>query len=116
MSGKVGICVIGLGVGASHANAYTTLKDSVNLSVCDANPERLKATVERLGAEGFSNYQEALERPDVHAVDICLPHHLHCSVAVESAQAGKHVIVEKPMARTLEEADAMLDAASKAGV
>ncbi len=116
MPEKVGVCVIGLGVGASHSNSYTALKDSVNLSVCDANPDRLKATVERLGVEGFSNYKEALERPDIHAMDVCLPHHLHCPVAVESARSGKHVIVEKPMARTLEEADAMLDAAAQTDV
>ena len=113
---KIGVCVVGLGVGSAHAANLHALKDSVNLYLCDVNPDRLKASTQNYGAEGFLDYKEALKRPDIHVMDICLPHHLHCPIAVESAQAGKHVIVEKPMARTLDEADAMLNAASKASV
>jgi len=116
MSEKIGVCVVGLGIGSAHAVNLNVLKDNVNLYLCDANPERLKASMQNYRAEGFLDYKEALKRSDIQVMDICLPHHLHCPIAVESAKAGKHVIVEKPMARTLDEADAMLDAASKTNV
>jgi len=112
MSKKIGICVVGLGIGNAHAGSYAVMKDDVDLFVCDVNEERLKNATEQYGVKGFSSYKEALQQPYIHAMDICLPHHLHCSFAVESAKAKKHVIVEKPMARTLNEADAMIKAAS----
>jgi len=116
MSLKIGICVVGLGIGNAHAGNYAAMKDDVDLFVCDVNEERLKQASERYGVKGFTSYKEALQQPYIHAIDVCLPHHLHCPVAVESAKAGKHVIVEKPMARTLDEADAMIKAASDSDV
>jgi predicted dehydrogenase len=62
------------------------------------------------------DYREALADPGVDAVSICLPHDLHAPVAVEAAQAGKHILVEKPLAATLEGADRMIEAAERAGV
>lgn len=61
-------------------------------------------------------YGEALEDPAVEAVDICLPHNLHAPVAVEAARAGKHVLCEKPIADTLQNADRMIQAAERAHV
>ena len=68
------------------------------------------------GVRVATDYRQALDDPDVDAVAICLPHHLHAPVAVAAAEAGKHVLCEKPIATTLQEADAMIAAAERAGV
>lgn len=112
MSGQIGVCVVGLGIGNAHAGNYAAMKDDVALFVCDVNEERLKQASEQYGVKGFTSYKEVLQQPYIHAIDVCLPHHLHCPVAVEAAKAGKHIIVEKPMALTLDEADAMIKAAA----
>ena len=62
------------------------------------------------------NWQQLVESPDVDAVDICSPNRYHAEVAVAAAHAGKHVLVEKPMACTIAEADAMMTAAEQSGV
>ena len=119
MGSDLGVCVIGLGMGRSHVKALSSLKKDygIRLFVCDIVEEKARAVAEEYGAEAwFLDYKEALAREDVDAVSICLPHHLHWKTAVESAEAGKHVLVEKPMARTLKEADAMIAAAKKANV
>jgi predicted dehydrogenase len=62
-----------------------------------------------------ADWAAVVARPDIDAVDICLPHALHAPVAIAAAEAGKHVLVEKPMATTLTEALAMVQAHSRAG-
>ena len=64
----------------------------------------------------YPDYREALADPAVDAVSICLPHALHVNVAVAAAQAGKHVLCEKPMAMSVEEATRMIEAADANGV
>jgi predicted dehydrogenase len=59
----------------------------------------------------YPDYREALADPAVDAVSICLPHSLHATVAVAAAEAGKHILCEKPMAMTVDEATSMIDAA-----
>jgi len=68
------------------------------------------------GCRATADYREPLQDAAVVAVDVCLPHDLHAPVAVAAARAGKHVLVEKPLAATLDEADAMIAAAEGAGV
>jgi predicted dehydrogenase len=68
------------------------------------------------GARSTGDPQSALDDPGVEAVDVCLPHDLHASAAIAAARAGKHVLVEKPIAATLDEADRMIGAAAAAGV
>ncbi|TVQ35476.1 MAG: gfo/Idh/MocA family oxidoreductase, partial [Spirochaetaceae bacterium] len=63
----------------------------------------------------YSDYREALARPDVDLVSVCLPPSLHAETAVAALQAGKHVLLEKPMAPSLAECDAILQAAAQAG-
>ncbi len=64
----------------------------------------------------YTDYRELLERPDVHAVSICLPDFLHRDVAVAAAAAGKHVLCEKPLALDLPAADDMVEACERSGV
>ena len=73
----------------------------VSLYGCDVDLSRAEELMAKFGGEGaFGDYREVLEREDIEVVDICLPHNLHREVAVEALRAGKHVLLEKPIADT----------------
>ncbi len=113
---KLGLIGCG-GITRAHARGYLASTDLFKVvAVADVNESAAKERAEQLGAEQvFADYRDLIER-GVDAVDICLPHDLHCPAAVAAAEAGKHVLVEKPIACTLEEADRMIAAAERAGV
>ena len=113
---QIGVCVIGLGMGRGHANAYSARPD-VDLYLCDLNRDRVRQAQGELDVKGtFASIGRALASEKVQALDTALPHHLHCPVARKAAAAGKHFMTEKPMARSLREADRMIEAADKAGI
>ncbi len=117
--GKLRLCVVGLGrAGQVHLAALAKLADEIEVvAVVDQVAERATLYADRYGVhKRYSSLGEALADPTVEAVDLCLPHDLHCQAVVKAAAAGKHVLVEKPMANTLAEADAMVAAAERAGV
>ncbi len=117
LSKTVGLCVAGVGQwGSYHAQLFAQADPKVDLYICGRD-ERRVATVARLcGAKGyFLGLEKAVADPRVQALSLALPHHLHPSAAQMAAAAGKHVLVEKPIANTLAEADAMISAARKAG-
>jgi myo-inositol 2-dehydrogenase / D-chiro-inositol 1-dehydrogenase len=64
----------------------------------------------------YGDYRELLRDPDVEMISITAPNRLHAQIAVDAANAGKHVVCEKPLCMTLEEADAMIEACARAGV
>jgi len=112
------IAVIGAGIGRLHAAGIACIRDKTRLAAVCALP---LAAAEYLAAEfgcpfATDDYERVLMKDDIDAVDLCVPHHLHMPMAIAAAEAGKHVIVEKPIARTLTEADAIIDAARSAGV
>jgi UDP-N-acetylglucosamine 3-dehydrogenase len=111
--GLIGCGNIGAG---GHLPAYAHSPEAELVAVCDAVEELVHAAAERSGATAYTDYRRLLERKDINMVDICLPTYLHAQVAVAAAEAGKHVLCEKPMAHTLEAAEAMIEAAEKAGV
>lgn len=115
---KIGICLIGCGrIGEVHAQEYQGLRDKVKLFVCDRVESKVRKFANRFHAEGwFIDYREALECDEIVAVDICLPHNLHVEVSVESARYGKNILLEKPIATTLEEADRIIEEVNKAGI
>ncbi|MCK4304605.1 MAG: Gfo/Idh/MocA family oxidoreductase, partial [Candidatus Eisenbacteria sp.] len=81
------------------------------------NQERAQAQAAKApGAVAFPSMEEALAAPGVEIVTICTPSGTHAELGIKAAQAGKHVIVEKPMALTLDEADCLIDACDQAGV
>jgi len=85
--------------------------------VCDVRPDAAEQTARMTGAPKWSvDYREVVENRDVDAVIITTPEFLHAEQTVAAAQAGKHVLCEKPMAATLDEADAMIAATTSAGV
>jgi UDP-N-acetyl-2-amino-2-deoxyglucuronate dehydrogenase len=84
-------------------------------AVVDTDPEKRDAYAVETGAEPYASLEVALDKGDFDAVDIMLPHDLHESAALQCFEAGKHVLLEKPMATDLEACGRILEGASKAG-
>jgi predicted dehydrogenase len=114
---KVRVGIIGCGkVAQIHAAAVRGLAEAELAAVCDANAERAQAFADRYGTRGFTDVTAMLGESGLEAVLICTPHPLHAAPAIQAAEAGVHVLVEKPLAASLPDCDAMLAAARKAGV
>lgn len=117
-SNSVKVCLIGCGwIGEEHAKAYKQLQDQgkVEFYTCDIDPDRAKLLADKYGARCFfTNYKDVLDSP-IEAVDICLPHNQHEEATVLAAKAGKHILLEKPLATNLEEADRIYEAIKSSG-
>jgi len=114
---KLKLCLVGCGtIGRVHADACLKRRDAIELHACDTNEQLAAAAMEEFGAESmFTTYEQVLADRSIEAVDICLPHHLHMQAAISAFEAGKHVLLEKPIANSLAEADSVIEAAQKAG-
>ncbi len=109
---KVG--VIGIGnMGWHHARVLSLLKDADLVGVADPDAQRGTLATEQFGCRWFSDYRTMLE--EVEAVCIAVPTLLHHSVGLACLEAGSHVLIEKPIAASQEEAAALIDAASRVG-
>lgn len=108
-----------LGLGRSgwrqHCKAINAHPQFDLVGVVDAVPERLKEARETYGCETDSDVSTLLERVKPDLVTVALPSHLHAPVAIEALEAGCHVVVEKPMARSYAEASSMVDVAKRSG-
>jgi predicted dehydrogenase len=111
------VAILGGGfMAASHAANYRALGDRVRVKTVASRPSgRAAAVAASVDADLSDDLQAALRDPDVDAVDICLPTPLHREWAEASFAAGKHVLLEKPIALTLEDADAIVAAAVRSG-
>ena len=118
MNKQVGVGLIGAGeISIEHAKGYAARNDAKLVAIADTNVAAAKSASERYGAEKYySDFHRLVSDPKVDMVDICIPHSLHAQAAIAAAEAGKHVLVQKPMAISLEECDQMIRAAKKAGV
>lgn len=114
----VRVGMLGFGaVGAEHLTAITATTGLVLTAVCDRAPERLTAAARLApGAAAVNDAEELLRRPDVDLVIVSTPPSAHAGWARRVAEGGRHVLVEKPFALTVAEADAVLDAAAGSGV
>ncbi len=116
---KLGIGVIGAGGIAHFAHFHNLVKNPrVNLvAVADVDPARAKAAAEQYNIPyHYADYEELLANPEVEAVNVTSWPTAHAGPVIAAAEAGKHILCEKPIATTLEDADAMVAAAEKAGV
>jgi predicted dehydrogenase len=115
---KTGFALVGAGLfGERHAQAYSRHHAVNFVAVCDLNLDRAKVIAEKYGARTHtSSLDDVLSNPDVHAISIATPDHLHHAVAIACAKAGKHLLVEKPLATTVEEAIAIDTAARQNNV
>jgi UDP-N-acetyl-2-amino-2-deoxyglucuronate dehydrogenase len=113
----IGTALIGCGkAGAIHAQALRKLPESRFVAVCDADRTWSQAFADRYGARAYVDAKEMLHAPDVQMVSICTPHPTHARLAVAAAQAGVHVLLEKPMAISLRDCDLAIAAAEELGV
>lgn len=122
--GEIGVGLVGYKfMGAAHSNAYRQVERFFDLddaprmrALCGRNEAAVKDAAAKLGWEGHeTNYRRLIERDDVDLVDVATPGNTHREIAVAALEAGKHVLCEKPLANTLDEAREMLEAARRAG-
>ncbi|WP_080873204.1 Gfo/Idh/MocA family protein [Oceanobacillus timonensis] len=114
---SVKIAVIGCGSIAKHRHLpeYAANKHVEIAAVCDIVQERAEEAAATYQAKAYTDYKTLLKDENVDAVSICLPNYLHAPVSVDALNAGKHVLCEKPMATSTEEADQMIEAAKQSG-
>ena len=112
---RVGLLGAG-GIGKVHARAYQRIAGAQVVAVADLVRERAESAAAPFQARVYEDWQPLLDDPDVQMVDICLPTYLHEPAMVAAAQAGKHILSEKPITLSLAQADRMLDAVKQAGV
>jgi predicted dehydrogenase len=113
---KIGIIGAGMIAHRAHAEAFQMVPEAEVVAVADVDAQRAKALAEKYDIpQVFSSYEELLAQGGVDAVSVALPVFLHAPAAIAALEAGKHVLCEKPMARTSAEAQAMVDAARSSG-
>jgi UDP-N-acetyl-2-amino-2-deoxyglucuronate dehydrogenase len=113
----VRFAILGPGkVARLHADALARIPDARLVAVSGRNPDAAVALAEAAGARVDGGLEATIERGGVDALIICTPHPVHAEQAIAAARAGLHVVVEKPMALTVADSDAMIAAASEAGV
>jgi len=112
------VAIVGCGrISDLHQMGYRGREDAKIVAVCDTNLANAKKKARDWGVEKvYSDYQQVLNDKEVDVVELLTPHNLHCPMTIQAAQAGKHISVQKPMALSAAEADAMIAAADKAGV
>ena len=110
------IGLVGAGfMGGVHLDAYADMPDVEVVGVADARRESAGAGAELAGARPYASYEDLVAAEDVEVVDICLPTAFHKDLALRAAREGRHVILEKPIARTIEDAREILGAFSGGG-
>ncbi|MFT3700936.1 MAG: Gfo/Idh/MocA family oxidoreductase [Agriterribacter sp.] len=120
------IGLIGTGfMGRTHSNGYRRVANffpaleytPVLKAVCSRNKEKVQAFADQWGYESIeTDWKALIARNDIDAIDICTPNDTHAEIAIAAAKAGKMILCEKPLARTLEEAKPMVDAVEAAKV
>jgi predicted dehydrogenase len=119
-SGKLRVALLGCGIiSEAHVGAYAKNADRARIVACcdidQGRADRIAALVGE-GTRATTDYDALLADPEIDAVEICTPHHVHTDAVIAACRAGKHVLCQKPLARTLAECDAMSAAAEEAGV
>jgi predicted dehydrogenase len=112
---RLRVGVIGAGVGAAHLAAYSQLPRVEIRALAGLDDDRVRAAAAKYGIpQTYHDYEDLLADPEIDAVSVCVPNALHAPVTLAALARGKHVLVEKPLARTPEEGRAMI-AAAEAG-
>ena len=123
---EVGVGMLGYAfMGKAHTNGYKKIPYMMYpppavprlVSICGRNEDAVAEAARRYGYEGYhTDWREMLQDDRIHMLDNSGPNGMHAEPSIAAVQAGKHVLCEKPLARSAEEAKQMLDAATKAGV
>lgn len=111
------IALVGCGrISKNHFDAIGRIDGLELCAVCDAIPDRARAAGDEQSVKSFTNYPDMVRSAEADVITICTPSGLHATHGIAAAKAGKHVITEKPMAITLEQADGLVQACDAAGV
>jgi len=104
--GKIKVGVIGAGsISEMHFESYKNNEEVEIYAVCDLNEQRAKEKADKYGAQKyFTNYHDLLALPEIEAVSICTWNNTHAEISIAALNAGKHVLVEKPLCKTMDEA------------
>lgn len=114
---KLGTAVIGTGFwGKNHARVYRELESTELVAVCDVNRERAKAVADQFGVKAYTSSSRMLKKEEIEAVSVCTWSTKLAKEALKALRAGKHVLVEKPMATHTNQAEKLLEAAEKNGL
>lgn len=114
---KINVGVIGVGaMGYNHARVYYRLEEANLVAVSDVSERTLNKVCKKYDATGYSDYEDLLKDPEIEVVSVCVPTTHHHDVVMKAIEYGKHVLVEKPIAFSLEEAEEMIAAAKEKGV
>ena len=111
---KLGVAVIGTGFwGKNHARVFKELEETELLAVCDVNPERAKSVAEQFGAKAYTSTGKMLQRRDIDAISVCTWSISLAKEGLKALRSRKHVLVEKPMATNVKQAEKLLKMAEK---
>lgn len=116
---EVGIGIVGLGwVAGAHIDAFKQVEGARVVAVCSRRPHNEGVLRQRFGIplRAYQDFQAMLSDPEIDVIDICTPHPYHPAEAVAAAEAGKHLIIEKPIAITWDSARTVRDAIRRTGV
>ena len=114
---KLGVAVIGTGFwGKNHARVYKELESTQLVAICDVNAERSKTIADQYGVKAYTNSARMLKNPEIQAVSVCTWSTMLAKEALKALRAGKHVLVEKPMATNTKQAEALLKASEENGL
>lgn len=114
---KLGVAVIGTGFwGKNHARVFRELPETELLAICDINAERAKAAAHQFGVKPFKDVGRMLKDESIEAVSVCTWSTSLAKEALKALRAGKHVLVEKPMATNTTQAKKLLETADKEGL
>jgi predicted dehydrogenase len=107
----INFAIVGCGhIARKHIEAINNAENANLLAVCDTNPKVLEEFSNQYNVKGFTNLDEMLRLEELNVVNICTPSGYHAGIAVKTANARKHVIVEKPIALSIEDTDAIIKA------
>jgi predicted dehydrogenase len=111
----IGVGLVGLGeIGQVHLAGLRESASVGALTICDLDADLVERSRGEDGVAG--SLEELLADDDISVIDVCLPHHLHAPYALQAIEAGRHVLLEKPMAMSVTECDLIIAAADTAGV
>ena len=111
---KLSVGVIGVGFwGKNHVRVFSELPETELIAICDANLERAKQIGNQYGIKAYGDSEKLLKRKDIEAVSVCTWTTTHAAEAMKALKAGKHILVEKPLASTIREAKKIVDLANQ---
>jgi UDP-N-acetylglucosamine 3-dehydrogenase len=114
---KLGTAVVGTGFwGKNHARVYSELESTELVAVCDVNGERAKAVADQFGVKAYTSSSRMLKNEEVEALSVCTWSTKLAEEALKALRAGKHVLVEKPMATYTKQAEKLLEVAEENGL